>query len=349
MMSIRQGPPLENDRAAGISDRMTEISSEKATLRAALQGLSLDGAIFFRAEYTEAWAYESPSPADLAAILEVGRGRITLFHIVAAGACEIVLDSGESLTATAGEVIVIPYGNRHVMRGETPADSVPPIASLMDEPPWHELPVLRHGGGGDRTDVVCGYLDCEDPLFDPGLAALPPVFAVRPTGAASAWVEASIQYALDGSSGSTTSRLAALLLTEILETHLATAPAADEGWLAALRDPLLAPVLAAVHRQPQRHWTVSDLAELAAVSRSTLDQRFRDLLDRPPMGYVRDWRMHVAKELLGRGDITVNAVARAVGYEAVEAFSRAFRRTHGRSPADWRGGRLRNPSDSASS
>ena len=67
-----------------------------------------------------------------------------------------------------------------------------------------------------------------------------------------------------------------------------------------------------------------------------LDQRFRDLLGRPPMGYVRDWRMHVAKELLGRRDLTVGAVARMVGYQAVEAFSRAFRRAHGRSPAEWR-------------
>lgn len=316
-------------------DRMPRISPDRVTLRAALDGLGLDGAIFFRAEYTEAWAYQSPGPDELAAMLATGRSRLTLFHIVVSGSCRIVLDDSESAVASAGEIIVIPYGNRHVMQGRSPAEHTPPISSLMDPPPWEQLPVLRHGGGGERTDVICGYLVCDDPLFDPHLAALPSVFTVKPTGAAAGWVDASVQYALEGSSDATTSRLAALLLTEILETHLATAPADDEGWLAALRDPVLAPVLASVHRDPRRQWSVTDMAREAAVSRSTLDQRFRDLLGRPPMGYVRDWRMHVAKELLRR-DLTVGAVADLVGYRAVEAFSRAFSRTHGQSPAEWR-------------
>lgn len=339
-MNMRHLRQLENDRIAGMNDRMPEISPNRSTLRAALDGLSLEGAIFFRAEYTEAWAYQSPTSEELASMLATGTHRLTLFHIVAAGSCRLDLDEGETVTASAGEVIVLPYGSRHVMRGRRQAEAVPPISSLMEKPPWTALPVLRHGGGGERTDVVCGYLGCDAPLFDPALAALPPVFTVRPTEAAAGWVEASIRYALAGSSGATTSRLAALLLTEILETHLATAPAADEGWLAALGDPLLAPVLAAIHREPQRHWTVTDLAEVAAVSRSTLDQRFRDLLKRPPMGYVRGWRMHVARELLTHQDLTVAAVARQVGYDAVEAFSRAFRRVHGQSPAEWRIGHV---------
>lgn len=334
-MNMRHGRSSENDQTAGMSDRMPRISPNRPTLRAALDGLNLEGAIFFRAEYTEAWAYQSPEPAELITMLATGRDRLTLFHIVAAGSCRLILDDNQSVAASAGEVIVLPYGSRHVMSGHSPVEEVPPITSLFAAPPWDELPVLRHGGGGEKTEVICGYLASGDPLFDPHLAALPPVFTVRPTGAAADWVDASIEYALDGSTGATTSRLAALLLTEILETHLATAPADDEGWLAALRDPTLAPVLAAVHGDPRRQWTVTEMAREAAVSRSTLDQRFRDLLGRPPMGYVRDWRMHVAEELLRR-ELTVGAVADQVGYRAVEAFSRAFRRTRGKSPAEWR-------------
>jgi transcriptional regulator GlxA family with amidase domain len=121
---------------------------------------------------------------------------------------------------------------------------------------------------------------------------------------------------------------------------LTTAPAADRGWLAALRDPVLAPALAQLHREPERRWTVADLAASAYVSRSLLDARFRDFLGRSPIRYLTDWRLHVAKDLLATTTLTVNVVAHRVGYESEEASSRAFRRAFGRAfgraPTHWR-------------
>lgn len=339
-MNMQQARPVENDRETGRDDRVPEIATENEALHSALENLRLEGAIFFRAEYTEDWAYESPTARELAGILTPGHDRLILFHIVARGSCTILLDDGQEQRAETGDVIVLPYGDQHIMHGRCRAEWVPPIATLMDNPPWETLPIVRHGGGGDRTDVICGYLVSDDPLFDERLAALPSVFVVQPAGAASKWVEASIEYAVDGPSIETTPRLAELLLIEVLHMHLATAPAADQGWLAALRDPVLAPALAVLHRHPERRWTVADLADVAAASRSTLDQRFRDLLGRPPMRYLTDWRMHVAKDLLAHTSLTVGAVADRVGYDAVEAFSRAFRRFHGLSPADWRAERV---------
>jgi AraC-like DNA-binding protein len=203
------------------------------------------------------------------------------------------------------------------------------------------MPVVRHGAGGARTDVICGYLDVEDPLFDPALAALPPIFVVRPTGAAKPWVESSLRYVLEATQGGETdaeilTRLPAIVLAEVLRLHLASAPAADRGWMAALHDPVLAPALAELHRAPERKWTVADLASAACVSRSSLDERFRQLLGRSPIRYLTDWRLHVAKELLATTDLGVQAVARRVGYDAEEAFSRAFKRAYGLAPAHWR-------------
>ena len=154
------------------------------------------------------------------------------------------------------------------------------VLELMSPPPWTELPVVRHGAGGERTDVICGYLDVDDPLFDPALAALPPIFVVRPTGAARPWVESSLRYVLEATEGGATdsqvlTRLPAIVLAEVLRLHVASAPAADRGWLAALRDPVLAPALAELHRSPERKWTVAELAAAANVSRSSLDERFR--------------------------------------------------------------------------
>ena len=315
------------------------MTAAPAPLRAALAGIRLDGALFLRAEYTDAWAYESPPCAALAGLLRPGRERLVLFHIVAAGRCWVTVGDGERHWAEAGDVIVLPYGDQHRMGGTGEAACVA-IASLLEPPPWSAMPVIRHGAGGARTDVVCGYLEADDPLFDPALRALPPVFVVRPTGAAARWVEASIEYALDAAAGGAdstlTTRLPELLLVEVLRLHLASAPAADRGWLAALRDPVLADALALLHGAPERKWTVADLAAGAAVSRSVLDERFRQTLGRSPIRYLTEWRLHVAKELLATSSLGVAAVARRVGYDSEEAFSRAFKRAFGRSPAHWR-------------
>ena len=121
--------------------------------------------------------------------------------------------------------------------------------------------------------------------------------------------------------------------------NLANAPAADRGWFAALRDPVLAPAMKAIHTAPERKWTVADLATEAAASRSLLDGRFREVLGLSPIRYVKEWRMRIAQDLLATTDVTIASVARRVGYDSEEAFSRAFKRALGQSPSLWRAGR----------
>lgn len=311
-------------------------------LTGALDRLRLEGALFFRSELSEAFALES-EPLAVASALHPGAERLLIFHVVAQGSCWVAGDDGIRHWAHAGDVMVLPYGERHVRGGRHDAELVP-ILSLLDPPPWSRLPVLRHGGEGDPVEMVCGYLHSDDPLFDPVLGAFPPAFVVRlpDEGAIAEWVRASIAFTAQEATLSNASpnalsrRLPELIVREVLRIHLETAPAARNGWLAALRDPVLAPALAAVHGDPGRHWTVPSIAAEAAVSRSVLDERFRTVLGRPPMRYVTDWRMHLACELLDTTDETVAAIGRRVGYDAEEAFSRAFKRTHGESPSVWR-------------
>ena len=314
-------------------------------LRSSLEQLRLEGAIFFRSAFTDAFEIDS-SPLALANALHPGAERLILFHIVARGSCWVTVADGERHWAHEGDVIVLPYGDRYALGGEAPATCVS-IETLIDAPPWAVMPLVHHGGGGAPTDLVCGFLYSDDPLFDPAMRALPPVFVVRPpTGTAAGWVQASIEYALENAAPSNTStsplstRLPELVLIEVLREHLATAPASDSGWIAALRDPVLAPALSLLHAAPERPWTVAQLASEATVSRSLLDERFRQVLGRPPIRFLTEWRMHLAEELLTTTDLGVGSIGRRVGYGSEESFSRAFKRSHGASPSRWRAERV---------
>lgn len=108
------------------------------------------------------------------------------------------------------------------------------------------------------------------------------------------------------------------------------------GWLAALGDEVVGPVLQAMHASPQRAWTLPLLAKEAGVARTTLATRFAKLVGVPPLTYLTEWRMALAADLLAESPATVAAVARQVGYADAFGFSAAFKRVHGFSPSECR-------------
>ena len=318
---------------------MPEQRLASSVMQAALERLRLEGAVFLRAEYREPWAYQSFAASDTAKILRPGAERVILFHVVASGTCWVAIDGGDKHWAIGGDVIVLPYGDQHCMGGVHEAETVS-MASILPMPPWRELPVIRHGADGEQTDVVCGYLHSQDPLFDPGLRVFPPVFVVRPPpGPAAEWVRANVAYAVDQISAlpavpaGVMSRLPELLLVEALRLHLLSAPAVDQGWLAALDDPVLRPALALLHGAPARRWTVTGLAREAAVSQVSFSTPgsascLADRLSVTSRSGACTWRRTCSRRLM----LGVAAVAHRVGYDAEEAFSRAFKRVHGDSP-----------------
>ncbi|HEX8864525.1 MAG TPA: AraC family transcriptional regulator [Lentzea sp.] len=108
------------------------------------------------------------------------------------------------------------------------------------------------------------------------------------------------------------------------------------GWLAALGDEVVGPVLRAMHAQPGKAWTLALLAKEAGVARTTLAGRFARLVGVPPLTYLTEWRMAVAADLLAEPKNTVGAVARQVGYADAFGFSAAFKRVQGVSPSECR-------------
>jgi len=127
------------------------------------------------------------------------------------------------------------------------------------------------------------------------------------------------------------SRLVGMLLVEAM--RWTTAGSAPPGLLRGLGDDRLAPALRQLHARVDHAWTVDQLAQVAALSRSAFFDRFTRAVGATPMAYLLSWRMELAKELLRREGLAVAEVAERVGYGSTSTFSVAFSRHVGQSPS----------------
>ena len=310
-----------------------------ALLADLLSHVRLSGALYLRGTYTAPWAFESPGNCDLVDLLAPGAERLLVFHVVRKGRVR-VHSLGHSVELSEGDMAVLPAADRHVITGPFDDDvSAIPIAELLPPAPWNDIPVLQAGGGGDASEMICGYFRCDELLFNTVLRRLPPVFAVRPAGRVAKLLDAAVDYALEDGSrcGGVTAmdHITELLLTEALRLHAEQAIDAD-GWLAASNDPVVGRALKLMHDEPERDWSAEELARRANTSRSVLGERFKTLLGQSPIHYLIEWRMQLAADLLRTTQLKLAAVAERAGYGSEAAFSRAFRRHLGQSPAEWR-------------
>jgi len=125
-------------------------------------------------------------------------------------------------------------------------------------------------------------------------------------------------------------RLLEVLFVEALRSTAGTA--ASSGLLRGLADERLAVALRRLHEAPARAWTVEQLAEEAALSRTAFFQRFQRVMGMAPMAYLLTWRMALAKQLLRLGEASVAEIAAHVGYSSVNTFGVAFTRHVGMPP-----------------
>jgi AraC family transcriptional regulator, alkane utilization regulator len=324
-----------------------------------LRVVRLSGAIFFAGEFTAPWALESPPAKALAPVILPRAECFTIFHVLAEGTCWVKAKGDRPIQMTAGDVLVLPRGDEHVMASDL--SLVPtPMRILVPQTPWPGMPPLTHGGGGEAARFVCGFLHC-DQKFNPLFGSLPKVLRVRNLegnvvlesgGAerrppdrpipfhAGMWLNTAIYYLIKEvqtpGSQMMLARLTELIFVEVLRLYMQNLAVNQKGWLAGLNDPYVNRAITMLHAQPGRAWTVEDLARDVGVSRSALADRFTDLIGESPIRYLTTWRMHLAKQLLSEGEHSLAEIAERVGYESEYAFNRAFKRQVGKPPAAWR-------------
>lgn len=294
-----------------------------------LRGLRLDGVEYGRCQPSAPWAtgYPAQEPAR--------------FHFLAAGSAYLQTPEGEWMELAAGDAILLPKGDAHVLASKP---GIPPI-------PVSELPKRQLCDG--IVDLQCPCNDKNNLLFFAvmrfNLDRLHPLLQLMPSVMRTSDLasnEPSIPPLLDAmmrevemnrvGSGGILARLADVLTATIIRTWVEHGCGTATGWLAAVRNPEIGRVLAAIHLEPARGWTIAELAKLMGASRSGFAQRFVDVVGETPARYIARMRMHQAHQWLKEGQ-RVASVANRLGYDSEASFSRAFRKIIGAPPSHYRG------------
>ena len=246
------------------------------------------------------------------------------FHLLARGSCWLHLRDRPPEALRAGDLLVVPGDQWHVLS--------PEIELAGDE---MQLP---EDDEGPRTDLICGSITFPDALGEALLSSLPALVLLR-TGEgealgrleALARLMAAEARAEDPGREVVLDRLADILLVMVLR-HVMMAGEAQRGLLAALTDPRLSKVIAAVHGRPGAPWSLTSLAKCAGMARTAFAHRFSSVMGDTPMHYVSGLRMLEAERLLRDRRVSVAQVAEQLGYSTEAAFRRAFKRQRGVGP-----------------
>ena len=308
-----------------------------------LKAVKLDGALFYNAEFSAPWCFHSPASRIMARFLLPEAGHIIIFHLLTEGCGYAQVEGdGRSVPLEAGDIIIFPHGDSHIM-GNGPSlkavDGTQELQRILSQ----GLKVCRLGGGGKVTKFVCGYMACEPQLSRIFLGGLPPVVKVHIRDDESGqWLENSIRHSVDHADASrpgdaaVLAKLSEVLFIETLRRYVARLPQEQSGWLAGVRDPQVGKALALLHRKPAHPWTIAGLATEVGISRSVLAERFGRYLSETPIAYLIRWRLQLGAQMLKSTSHSVAQIAAEVGYESEPSFNRAFKRKFGLPPARFR-------------
>ncbi len=259
------------------------------------------------------------------------------FNAVLNGACWVSVESdSRSYRLEEGDCFLLTTGRPFVLATDLSLDRIE-SNTIYDQA---QDGIATCNGGGDFF-LVGGRFTFEGDyaalLFD----GLPPVVHVRQaSGQASVLRWALAQLAAEVRSrqpGGTlvAQHLAHIMLVHILRLYLDQSGDQNTGWFFALSNRQLGITIGAIHADPAHRWTVTELAGLAGMSRSTFAERFKQAVGVSPMEYVTRWRMLMAANRLQKREENISSIALSLGYESESAFSTAFKRTMARSPRQY--------------
>jgi len=295
-----------------------------------LDSIRLRGRVFCRGEFAAPWA------------LGFSAGAISHFHVIESGQCWLRFDDDPSpIQVGADDVVVVPRGGGYQL-ADDPFTPPIPLSDVVGNNHGGTHAILRIGGSGPETRVICGAFEFLNDQAESLLGVLPRYIRVGARTGGDEWLDATVKLLrseirrFDEGTATIVGRLTDIIFVQAIRVWLRTQPEGTAGWLGALRDGPIGSALRLIHTTPARAWTVSALAAEVGMSRSPFAARFATLVGLPPLSYLARWRMQLAAGLLATHTLSLTEVAERVGYESAAAFSRAFKKQFGVAPGAYK-------------
>lgn len=303
------------------------------TLSKILNSLHFNGTFYFATNFHSPWSVEVPSYKNVAR-----------FHYVTQGTCWVRIEGLEAPHLLAsGDLIVIPHGTRHIISDT--ADRAPiSLDEAFAQAQYDGQGIFQIGEGVSPhdTQLVCGHFEFSELFRHPLITHLPALIIKRENeGIDFSWIKETLRFlshtATTKHDGSTAiiKRLSEVIFIQVIRFWSAQRDN-KKGFIAALNDQHISRGLKAFHENYSAQWTVESLARESSMSRSLFSDRFKQYLDLSPMQYVTNWRMQSARQILIQSNLSLDGIAREVGYDSAAAFSKAFKRIFNQNPGEYR-------------
>lgn len=311
-----------------------------------LRSLRITGSLLLRESYAAPWSIDIPQSQELGSLLQLPSGAMAIaFHLVEFGHCWVQTDD-EEISLSTGEMVISFGGVPHTLYlGKSRHHT--PIATLLAGGPNIQKP--RTIQNADCTSLLCGVFIVRDTTLNPLFSALPNLLHTSLSRISEmhnlSGVARLITEEIDRNSFGShymIERLLEILCAEAIRSHIETSPHNEPSWFKGIKDPIINRALSAIHKQPSIPWSVKKLADHVAMSPSRFSARFVAAMGNSPMNYLAKWRMNLACQMLATTKQPLEKIATEIGYENTTAFSRAFKKHTGLSPANWRSS---NPSN----
>jgi len=300
-----------------------------------LTNLSMRGTLYFRTSFTKPWGVEVPEFENVAR-----------FHFAHRGNCIVRVEgAAEPVSLAQGDLVIIPHGASHILYcGHDPEQTVMPLDTVLSRSGYDGSGVLVYGGEEphSETQLICGHFSFEPDAKHILIERLPSYIHLKNYGeTAGRWMEATLRVIGEEAGGSRMGgdlialKMSEVILAQAIRSFVESDRAPGCG-LGAFSDRNLSRALDAFHKAPAEAWTVESLAHCAGMSRTGFAVRFQDMMAMTPMEYVTGWRMEIAKTVLKRPGTSLTDAAEHAGYASDAAFSRAFKKSSGMTPAEFR-------------
>lgn len=245
----------------------------------------------------------------------------TCFHMPTQGSCLLsVPDEGE-WCLNEGDLVIFPKELPHTMVPLYPSEGCQQHLPIQDS---------QHISG---TSMLCGKINYRHAGGEHLMTLLPNVLVVE-ADKSRQWLgpvtDLIVLESLQGSGmkGPVLNRLCELLMVYALRCY-AERYVHHGNLLALYSHSKLFNAVHAIHSYPEHSWTLASLANESAMSRTRFAELFSREAGITATQYLMWWRMQLAWTKLSAGD-TVESVSESVGYRSEAAFSRAFKKTFGK-------------------